>query len=144
MRGCPVEVPIGGLDEPSVGFDAARAPALEAEAVKRRQRATRGDFEDRAKADGPTSIRCPVEVPIGGLDEPSDGGLAVRAVCLGAEAVKRCQRATKVVFEDCATIVSRGTPAISRCPVEVPIGGLDEPSIGASAVRAVCLVAESV
>src|ERR1035438_6666664 len=58
------------------------------------------DFEDRALAVGPTKIRCPVEVPIGGLDEPRIGVSAVRAVCLGAETVQRGQRATRGDFED--------------------------------------------
>ena len=58
--GCPVEVPIGGLDERRFGERAVRA----VETAKRRQRATRGDLEDRR-------IGCPVEVPIGALDQPA-------------------------------------------------------------------------
>jgi hypothetical protein len=79
--------PIGGLDQPRVGVFAVRAPALGAEAVKRRQRATRSDFEDRPTVVGPAKVRCPVEVPIGGLDQPRGGVFAVRAAALGAEAV---------------------------------------------------------
>src|ERR1017187_1072582 len=86
------------------------------------QRAPRGDFEDRPTAVGPALRRCPVEVPIGGLDEPSLGVSAVRAVCLGAEAVPHRQRATRGDFEDRPTAVC---PTLGRCPVEVPIGGLD-------------------
>src|ERR1039457_6709546 len=138
---CPVEVPIGGLDEPSVGEFAVRALCLGAEPIKRGQRATRGDFEDRAIAVGPTTRRCPEEIPVGGLDQPRDGAIAVRAVCLGTEAVKRRHRAPLGYFEARAPAVG---PTIIRCPVEVPIGGLDEPSVGGSAVRAVCLGAEAV
>jgi hypothetical protein len=46
----------------------------------------RGDFEDRPTAVGPTTGRCPVEAPVGGLDE-CRSELAVRAPALGAEAV---------------------------------------------------------
>ena len=35
----------------------------------------------------PALIRCPVEVPIGGLDQRRGGVSAVRAVCSGAKAV---------------------------------------------------------
>src|ERR1022692_4206269 len=92
MIRCPVEVPIGGLDEPSLRPKAVRAVCLGAEAVQRGQRATRGYFEDGAGAVGPTIIRCPVEAPIGGLDEPRPGVCAVRAPALGAEPVYGCQR----------------------------------------------------
>src|ERR1022692_3634042 len=122
IRLCPVEVPIGGLDEPNYGVFAVPAVWLGAEAVKCGQRATRGDFEDRPALVCPTG-GCPVEVPIGGLDQPREGVFAVRAVCLGAEAVKRRQRATRGDFEDGA-IVAAG-PTTGRCPVEVPIGGLE-------------------
>jgi hypothetical protein len=45
---------------------------------------------------GAASGRCPVEVPVGGLDQPSIGVRAVRAIALRAKAVKRRQRATWV------------------------------------------------
>src|ERR1022692_1583703 len=89
---CPVEVPIGGLDEPSLRPGAVRAVCLGAEAVKRGQRATLGDFEDRALAVGPATHGRPVEAPIGGLDQPREGACAVRAPALGAEPVYGCQR----------------------------------------------------
>ena len=54
-------------------------PSVPIEAVQRGQRAAWGDFEDRAVAVRPTSLRCPVEVPIGGLDQPRGGVVAVRA-----------------------------------------------------------------
>ena len=56
--------------------------------MERRQSAVGGDFEDRADGVGdPTSGGCPVEVPIGGLDQARHGGETVRARALGAEAV---------------------------------------------------------
>src|ERR1039458_3945184 len=54
-----------------------------------RSRATGGDFEDRPIAVDKKTGRCPVEVPIGGLDQPRLGVSAVRAPALGAEAVQR-------------------------------------------------------
>ena len=89
--------------------------------MKRGQRAAGGDFEDRAGAVGPASGGRPVEVPVAGLDQR---GVRVTAVsCPG----KLCssQRAAGGDFEDGA-IVAIG-PAAAGCPVEVPVGGLDQP-----------------
>ena len=127
ILGCPVEVPISGLDQPRVGVLAIRASALGAEAVKRRQGATPCDSEDRAIAVGPSILGCPIEVPISGLDQPRHGVRAVRARTLSAEAVQRRQRAARGDFEDSAII---------RCPVKVSVGALDQHRFGASAVRA--------
>src|SRR5208337_1684653 len=52
-QGSPVEVPIGAQDQSRVGLGAVCARFQVAEAVKRRQRATRSDFEDRATVVGP-------------------------------------------------------------------------------------------
>src|ERR1039458_5700397 len=82
--GRPVQVPIGVLDERANGAVAVRA----GESVQRRQRATRGDPEDRAIIVG-ALLRCsPVEVAIGGQHQLATLGVsAVRAPTLGAEAV---------------------------------------------------------
>ena len=79
---------------------AVRAAALGAEAVKRRQRAAGGDFENRALVVGPAEKRCPVEVPIGALDQPRVRFKAVRAARLRAEVVQRCQLARWRDFKD--------------------------------------------
>jgi hypothetical protein len=42
-----------------------------------------------AGATGAPITRCPVEVPISGLNQPRVGAIAVRAIGLGAKAVKR-------------------------------------------------------
>ncbi len=76
---------------PSVAWTSpawGEAPSVIVEAVKRGQRATWGDFEDRTIAIGPALLRCPVEVPIGGLDQRRPRVGAVRAV----KAVQRRQR----------------------------------------------------
>src|SRR5208337_4604520 len=123
---CPVEVAIGGLNQPPGGVDPIRV----VKTVQRRQLATWGDFEDRATsgggAVGPAIERRPVEVPISGLDQPGVGDGAVRAMVLGAKAVKSRQRATRRNFEDRAIAI----PELSRCPIEVPIRGLDQPPPG--------------
>ena len=123
----PAEIPIGGLDQPRPGVGAVRA----VEAVLRRQRAAWGDFEDRAIAVGPAREGCPVEdSSLGVLDQPRDGEVAVRYI----KAVQRGQRAAWGDFEERAIAVAVG-PAPVRRPVEVPTGGLDQPRVGASALR---------
>ena len=96
---------------------------------------THGEAEDRAIAVGPARSRCPVEGPVGVLDQPRVGLLAVRAV----ETVQRPQRAAWGDFEDRATAKRAGVgrPAEVRCPVEGPIGVLDQTRVGLLAVRAV-------
>lgn len=84
--------------------------------------------EDRAVAAGPAEGRCPVELPIGALDQRRFGAYAVRAV----EVVQRRQFATWRDLEERAI-----GPASDRCSVEIPIGGLDQRSGGE---RAVCAV----
>ena len=71
--------------------------------------------EDRAIEVGPASPRCPVEGPVGVLDQRRFGVFAVRATDFGAKAVKRRQRATWGDFEDRSIAVG---PARRRCPVE--------------------------
>ena len=44
------------------------------------QRAAWGDFEDRATAVGSATLRCAVQFPVGGLDQPRVGELAVAAI----------------------------------------------------------------
>ena len=58
-----------GVAEAAIG-----AVRLGTEAVQGRQRTTWGDFENRASVVGSAYSGCPVEVPVGTLDE--DGGRA--------------------------------------------------------------------
>jgi len=102
---------------------------LRAKAIKRGQRAAWGDFEDRAIA-GAALARCPVEVSVGGLDQPCLGVCAVRAV----EAMQRLQRATWSDFEDRAGVAGA---ALECCPVQVSICGLDQDRGEGCAVRVV-------
>src|ERR1035441_4316165 len=55
---CPVEVAVGGLDQPGVRVGAVRV----VEAVQRGQRAACGDFEDRGVSVGPAGLRGPGDV----------------------------------------------------------------------------------
>ena len=82
--------------------------------MQRRQRAARGDFEDRPIVVGPAIHRCPVEVPIGGLDQPRPGVATVHATALRTKAVQRRQRAAWGDFEDRAVLIVG--PAIPVVP----------------------------
>jgi hypothetical protein len=127
--GCPVEVPVGTLDQRRFGQFAIRA----VEVMQRRQRATWSDFENRAAAIngapdigagvGPAVLRSSVKVPVGSLDKPCDGREAVRAV----ETVQRRERATWGDFEDRAIPIG---PARGGCSIEVPVDALDQPRFG--------------
>ncbi len=75
--------------------------------MERRQLAPGGDFEDRATVSGtvevgPAVIRCPVELPVGGLNQCCTRVFAVGAISLSAKAVKRGQLASRGDFEDSA------------------------------------------
>lgn len=93
----PIEIPIGGLDQPPGG---ASVRALEA--VKCGQRAAWGDLEDRAIVGGPAKTRCPIKIPIDGLDQTRGGAASVRAMGLRTKAVKDSQEAARGDLEDCA------------------------------------------
>ena len=67
--GCPVEVPVGALNQPRVRLVAVRTITFGAKAVKRSQVARRGDFEDYALAILPSTDGCPVEVPVKALHQ---------------------------------------------------------------------------
>jgi hypothetical protein len=140
--GHPVEIPIGGLDEPS-GVTAV----LQVKAVQRGQRTGCRDFEDRPAATGittgrvPARSRCSIQVPVVALDQRSSGLLAVRATALGTKVVQRRQGAPGRDFEERPTAKVRapikagvGSALLSR-PVEVPVTGLDERGTWVSAAR---------
>ncbi len=110
---------------------------MRAEAVKRRQCAARGDFEERAttvtaaeRQIGTASLQCPVEVPTGGLHQRE---AERKGTVAAVEAQQRSQRAAYGDFEDRPVAVGS---ALIRCPVEFPIRGLDKP-IGRVAVGVV-------
>ena len=128
-RRCPIEVPIGGLDQARQGRLAVRATGLRTKIVKRGQCAVCGNCEHRAVAVCPATIRNPIEFAIRGLDRRPFGDGAVRAV----EAVQSFQLAASGDLEDRAVV---GGSATRRRSVEVAIGVLDHP-IGLDAVRAV-------
>jgi hypothetical protein len=79
--------------------------------VQRGQHATRRDFEHRPIAVSPATGRCPIEAPIGGLNQPRVGKLTVGATAPRAKAVNRRQRAARRDFEDCASAL--GTASIA-------------------------------
>jgi hypothetical protein len=93
------------LDQPSVGTGAVR----QVEAVQRHQRAGCRDFEDRstAAATGPSPARsrCSVQVPVGALDQGTDGDLTVRAPALGTKVVQRRQRTARRPSENSSPVL---------------------------------------
>jgi hypothetical protein len=111
-RGCPVKVPVAGLNEGRI-----RAKAVcPMEGVKDRQRTRWCDLEDGV-------ICCPVKVPIAGLNQTTCGRRAVSF--RASEAVQRRKRTIGGDFEDRA----KATPTAPRsCPLEVPIRGLNQTS----------------
>ena len=99
----PVEVPIGGLNQ----CPWSRA-VRHFEAVQRRECAAWGDFEDRATTGaavsssaggGPALRRCAVEVSIRAQEQPRFRVVAIRAIALRAEVVKRGQPAAGVILK---------------------------------------------
>src|ERR1700745_934481 len=98
------------------------AASLRAKVVKRRQHATGANFEDRAIADGPACLCCPVEVPVGTKNQPGVRVAAVMATSLGAKVVNCSQHARGGNCEDRAIA---NAPAPS-CSVEVPVAALNE------------------
>ena len=125
-----VKVPIGCLDQVRQGEAAVRAVGARAKIVKRRQRAGRSDFENRSatiaeagRQIGPASLRCPIEIPIAGLDQRAIRPIAVTRV----EAQQRRELAACGDFEDRSTAAraGNGVPAARRYPVKASIGGLD-------------------
>jgi hypothetical protein len=89
----------------------------------------------------PPAQRCPVEIAAGGLDQPGDEEFAVCTPAQGAEAVQRRQLATQGDSKDGPIPVC--PPAI-RCSVEISVGGLDEPRLRVSSVRAPALGTETI
>src|ERR1019366_4791589 len=133
LWGCTIEVPICGLNKRGewVGAAPTTTEVVQVEAVQRGHRAVWSDFEDRAVAVAvvPARLGCPVEVPVGGLNQ-STRALAVNPPI---EAVQRGQRAAWCDFENSAIAIAVG-PAAGGCPVEVPVSSLNQPSGGALAV----------
>jgi len=117
-----VKIPIVGPNQRRERVIAVRAAVLAAEAVKGRERAARGDFEDRPILVGTACGRGPVEASIGTLDEPRDWVGSVRTPALRAEVVDRGERAARSDLEDRATAsIATGIDraAALRCPVSL-------------------------
>jgi len=80
--GCPVEVPVVALHQPSVRPVAVLAVRLRAKAIHCGQHARSGDFEDRATADtptgsvGPATGGRPIETPVVALNERNVHGVS--------------------------------------------------------------------
>ena len=121
---------------------AIRTTTLNAEAVKGREGPLRSEFENRATATGGAAVakgaaaaisRCPVEVPVGSLDQSRDWDSTVAAVKR-----VRLYRARKRDFVYGPVIVP--VPALAGSPVEVAVRALDQTGVGKSAVGKVEIV----
>ena len=98
-------------------------------------------FTTRLIAVGSSNLRCSEEVSTQALDQPRNGTVTVGAVSLGTKAVERSQCTLGRDFEDRATSVPGVavgvSPALKCCPVEVPVGALNQPSKRRRAVSAI-------
>jgi len=144
LVGGPIEVAVVALVQPCVRINAVSAAGESAKAIKRGQRALRGDCEYCATAVDAAVQRCPVEVAVVALDQPSVRLDAVRAIRFGTKAVKcgQCTRGSD--FEDGAVFDSAYSRSASLCrPVEVAVGGLYQAD-WPTAVSAVGLGAKAV
>src|SRR5215813_11608617 len=117
LGGCPVEVPVSALRQPSPRTAAVRAAN---KAVQRGQLACRGDFEDRAITATAPSLGRPIEVPVDALHHAGRLG-AIRTVKI----MQRNRRAGRSDFKDRATGTNWRTvgvgPATLSYSVEVPV-----------------------
>jgi hypothetical protein len=85
----PNKLPLSDWINPVEGKRPSVQSLSEQKPVERGKGAARGEPEHRATVVGPAICRGPIEVPVGGLDEPV-GVIAVGATGLRAEAVKGC------------------------------------------------------
>jgi len=118
--GGPVEAPVVGLNQPSAGGRAVRAPTQRAEAVNGCQCAFRRHFEDRASAAGPFGTGLAHRFAssrrsrAGDLDQPGLGIRTVRASTLSAEAVNGRQCAAGRNFEDCSIAIGAAEGVVHK------------------------------
>src|ERR1022692_3236759 len=98
LRGRPVEVTVCRLEQPS-GSEGAVSPV---KAVQHRQGTAESNLEDRAGAVSSAEPGGPVEVVVGGLNQPGIGVSTISAVNC-TKAVKGSQHAAGRHTEDRAT-----------------------------------------
>src|SRR5579863_307575 len=101
--------------------------------VDRRERACRGDLEYRAQVDDFRAGRYAIKVSIRGQYQ-SARTRAVITLWLRAKVVERGQRPCRGDLKDCAFAVGS---TLKGCPVEIPIGALDETGIRVCTVSSV-------
>src|SRR5260221_371901 len=105
IKRCSVEAPVGALDESCIRLCAVHTAGLGAKTVKRRQDAAQRDFEDCTTPRNITVCGIDsatggysVQVPVVGLDQPTERRGAIRAIALGTKVVKRSPCATRGDF----------------------------------------------
>src|SRR5579872_3332301 len=127
----PVEVAVRALNQRGPRVPAIHASGLGTKIVKRSHRAAGGDSENRSQADASASRSCSIKIAVGGQNQSSDGVGAVCAVCLGAETVNGCHRATggNLEYRSAAHLfrVARLVgPAKNCCSIQVAIEALND------------------
>ena len=97
--------------------------------------------KDSAELICPASKRCSVQLSTGRLDDPGDFAASVTALALSAKAKQRGERTLRRNLEDCALKV--GPAGVCRA-IKVSVCALKQPRVGAVAVGAAALGAETV
>ena len=120
LLGGSVEIAIISLDKAAVG----KFPVRAAKCIQRGERASGRHFEDGSLS-GATDISSSIEVSVTGLNDPTVRVLAVGAIMLLAEGVKRSQGATGCDLEKRAGVLA---VAGVRRTVEISVAGLNQRS----------------
>ena len=116
--GCAVKVAVGGLNYCCIWRGAIGAIRLGAKTIKGAQCTLSVDFEDCAAVSSAAGGGCPIQFPVGRLNQATIWKVAVRAVRQRAEAVDRCQCAARSDFENGSIAIDA---AAKGCPIEVTI-----------------------
>lgn len=88
-----------------------------------------------------TNLHYSVQVSVSGLGQRSVQVISVRTAALGANVVKRGERAGRGDFEDRPIAICS---AQDCCSIKITVGGLDDPRLGKLAVFATTLRAKAV
>src|SRR5579863_1142202 len=126
----PVKVPIRALNQPRRrSFPIEASEYLLAKTVQSREHASRCDLKHRASAVRSVCGTRPVVVPVIPFDQVSVRSCPVRTLRLYAETIKRGYRSSRSNFVNRAALIKARAmlTAIPRCPIPIPVGGLQHP-----------------
>lgn len=147
LSGCAIEVPVGCLDESSVGgLGSIARSSLWAEVMEGSQIARGSNLQDRAFAETlrpAASDGCAVEVSIRSQQQATLGSFAIAAVGWIAKAVECRQFARRGNFES-STGARRVDTAFECCAVEIAVGRERETPVRILPIGAVVVRAKTV